>query len=332
GVSTLISNTVGISNTAIGETALLTNTTGFRNTAVGSNADVGSGSLTNATAIGANAKVGASNSLVLGGTGANAVKVGIGTSIPTRTLDLRGRLLALEGSTNLAGGDRHVVQTDQNQSALSMVNANASFTNSVMEIGTLKSASNDFSLLRAWTGDGTNNAFTDLKFRVDGNGNVTADGTFTGGGADFAELLTVSSGASTVEAGDVMVIDPNSPRAIVMSTEPRSTLVAGIYSTKPGFMGSERDWDKPAGEEMGTYTMADMAEEFNEIPLAVLGIVPCKVSAENGAIQPGDLLVTSSLPGHAMRDDKPSVGTVLGKALGSLTSGTGVIRVLATLQ
>ncbi|MCH8981558.1 hypothetical protein IH922_06010 [candidate division KSB1 bacterium] len=60
--------------------------------------------------------------------------------------------------------------------------------------------------------------------------------------------------------------------------------------------------------------------------------MPCKVSAENGAIRPGDLLVTSSLPGHAMRDDKPGVGTVLGKALGSLNSGTGVIRVLVTMQ
>jgi hypothetical protein len=63
-----------------------------------------------------------------------------------------------------------------------------------------------------------------------------------------------------------------------------------------------------------------------------VGIVPCKVSAENGAIRPGDLLVTSAIPGHAMRDDDPKNGTILGKALGSLDSGTGVIKVLVTLQ
>jgi hypothetical protein len=60
--------------------------------------------------------------------------------------------------------------------------------------------------------------------------------------------------------------------------------------------------------------------------------VPCKVSAENGTVRPGDLLVTSSTPGHAMRDEKPEVGTVVGKALGTLASGTGVIEVLVTLQ
>jgi hypothetical protein len=111
--------------------------------------------------------------------------------------------------------------------------------------------------------------------------------------------------------------------------------VAGIYSTKPGVLGSERDWDKPAkgdGEERGAYTMEEMAAQFNEVPLAVVGIVPCKVSAENGAIRPGDLLVTSSTPGHAMRDEDPRTGTVVGKALESLASGTGSIKVLVTLQ
>jgi hypothetical protein len=66
--------------------------------------------------------------------------------------------------------------------------------------------------------------------------------------------------------------------------------------------------------------------------MAVVGIVPCKVSAENGPIAPGDLLVTSSTPGHGMRDANPRVGTVIGKALESLESGTGVIRVLVTLH
>jgi hypothetical protein len=33
-----------------------------------------------------------------------------------------------------------------------------------------------------------------------------------------------------------------------------------------------------------------------------------------------------------MRDDDPKAGTILGKALDSLDSGTGVIKVLVTLQ
>ena len=46
--------------------------------------------LTNATAIGYGAQVGESNALVLGGTGGNAVMVGIGTPTPHYTLDVQG--------------------------------------------------------------------------------------------------------------------------------------------------------------------------------------------------------------------------------------------------
>jgi len=82
GSSALESNTDGSSNTAIGDSALFSNTTGIGNTVIGNFADVIVGNLTNATAIGYNAKVGASNAMVLGGTGADAVNVGIGTSSP----------------------------------------------------------------------------------------------------------------------------------------------------------------------------------------------------------------------------------------------------------
>jgi len=68
--------------------------------------------------------------------------------------------------------------------------------------------------------------------------------------------------------------------------------------------------------------------------MAMVGIVPTKVSAENGAIHRGDLLVTSSTPGYAMKgtDRSRMLGAVIGKAMGTLGSGTGVIEVLVTLQ
>ncbi len=90
GYNALLSNTTGFQNTAIGYQALITNTTGTYNTTIGSNADVLSNNLTNATAIGYNAKVGASNSMVLGGTGIDAIKVGIGTTTPSNVLDVVG--------------------------------------------------------------------------------------------------------------------------------------------------------------------------------------------------------------------------------------------------
>jgi hypothetical protein len=68
--------------------------------------------------------------------------------------------------------------------------------------------------------------------------------------------------------------------------------------------------------------------------MAVVGIVPAKVSTENGPINVGDLLVTSSTPGYAMKgtDRSRMLGAVVGKAMAKLDTGTGVIEVLVTLQ
>jgi hypothetical protein len=71
-----------------------------------------------------------------------------------------------------------------------------------------------------------------------------------------------------------------------------------------------------------------------EIPVAIIGIVSCKVSTENGAITPGDLLTTSSTPGYAMKvtNRQAAAGAILGKALQSLASGTGMIHVMILMQ
>jgi hypothetical protein len=157
------------------------------------------------------------------------------------------------------------------------------------------------------------------KFRVDGTGKGFFDGGTQTGGADFAESVAIGAGEGRREPGDLMVVDRGSSRQLTLATEPYSTLVAGIYSTKPGVLA----------------TPHLMAENIaNEIPLAIVGIVPCKVSAENGPILPGDLLVTSATPGHAMKGTERNrmLGAVVGKALEPLSAGKGVIQVLVTLQ
>lgn len=76
------------------------------------------------------------------------------------------------------------------------------------------------------------------------------------------------------------------------------------------------------------------------MPVALVGVVPTKVTAENGVIRPGDLLTTSSTPGFAMKASPVVVdgvatyrtGTIVGKALETLGHGSGVINVLVTLR
>ena len=59
-----------------------------------------------------------------------------------------------------------------------------------------------------------------------------------------------------------------------------------------------------------------------------------KVDANYGAIKAGDLLTTSWHAGYAMKvqDKVAASGAVIGKALGSLATGTGTIAVLVTLK
>jgi hypothetical protein len=54
---------------------------------------------------------------------------------------------------------------------------------------------------------------------------------------------------------------------------------------------------------------------INYKPIALAGRVPCKVSTENGPIKAGDLLTTSSTPGHAMKANEPWRGGIIGTAL-----------------
>ena len=158
-------------------------------------------------------------------------------------------------------------------------------------------------------------------FRVDTAGKGFFNGGTQTGGADFAESVTVKNEKSDYQPGDVIAIDITGVRRFGKISAPYSTLVAGIYSTKPGVLATP-------------HTMEDSRIKNDEIPLAVVGIVPCKVTNENGQILAGDLLVSSSRAGYAMKgtDRKRMTGAVIGKALQPMTGASGVIEVLVSLQ
>jgi hypothetical protein len=137
-------------------------------------------------------------------------------------------------------------------------------------------------------------------------------------GGDYAEAVDAKGSRKSYEPGDVLVIGDSADGEVQKSGEPYSTMVAGIFATKPGVVGRRES----------------LVKDSAEIPMAMVGIVPTKVTAENGPIHRGDLLVTSSMGGYAMKgtDRTRLVGAVIGKAMGSLDSGDGVIEVLVTLQ
>jgi hypothetical protein len=153
----------------------------------------------------------------------------------------------------------------------------------------------------------------------------TGKGFFNGGtqmsGADLAEYFDVEGSRNTYETGDVLVISVHSDRKVEKSSTAYSTLVAGVYATKPGILLTEENAEQDDLERM--------------VPMGVVGVIPTKVCAEGGAIQRGDLLVTSSIPGVAMKADpaRVKVGQVIGKALQDFNQKSiGKINVLVSIK
>lgn len=173
---------------------------------------------------------------------------------------------------------------------------------------------------RTATGGGGSSTTTVVRF--DGTGKGFFDGGTQTGGADIAEAFDAEGDAANYEPGDVLVISTSQARQVTRSTESYSTLVAGVVATKPGVLLTERTNEEDASDQ---------------VPMGVIGVLPTKVSGCNGPIRIGDLLVTSSVAGHAMKGDVATIkerpGCILGKALDNFDSeGSGKIRVLVSVR
>jgi hypothetical protein len=100
----------------------------------------------------------------------------------------------------------------------------------------------------------------------------------------------------------------------------------GVYATKPGVLLTEKGIDDNLG---------------NTVPMGVIGVIPTKVCLENGAIKRGDLLVSSSQTGKAMKAIPGVIngieiypqGAIIGKALENFDgNGKGLINVLVNVK
>lgn len=183
-----------------------------------------------------------------------------------------------------------------------------------------------------------NGGCSNVAFRVRNNGNVTADGTFTGGGADYADMMTVAEEKTAYEPGDVLAIGPTGE--LVKAEGAYSTAVVGVYSTQPAFVGDPYGIVTDLKPNDEGYDPARASTAANRVPVALTGIVPVKVTAANGAIVPGDLLTSSDIAGVAMKAEPIQIqgvdiyptGTIIGKALEGLANGEGIIQMLVMLR
>ena len=128
----------------------------------------------------------------------------------------------------------------------------------------------------------------------------------TASSANYADLAEKYVGDKAYEPGTVVVFGGD--EEITACTIKGDRKVAGVVSTNPA------------------YLMNNELEGDTVLPLALTGRVPCKVI---GTVAKGDMLVTSAIPGYAIVNNDPSLGTVIGKAVGTKDDdGRGVVEVV----
>lgn len=138
--------------------------------------------------------------------------------------------------------------------------------------------------------------------------------------ADCAEEFDIlQSEVNEIDNGTVLVMDDETDK-LRKSYKPYDRKVAGIVSGASNY--------KPA-------IVLDKRTSGNKrVPVALMGKVYCKVDAEYDSVHKGDLLTTSGTMGYAMKATDPvkSIGSVVGKSLGILMNGRGLLPVLASMQ
>jgi hypothetical protein len=125
---------------------------------------------------------------------------------------------------------------------------------------------------------------------IDGRWSLTSGSRFE---ATYADLAEYYEGDIEYAVGTVLVFGGD--KEVTQSTEHRSTRVAGVVS------------------DQSAYTMNDGCLGIKTLT-ALQGKVPVNVI---GTVGKGDMLVASSIPGYAVVDNDPKVGSVIGKAIGT---------------
>jgi hypothetical protein len=138
--------------------------------------------------------------------------------------------------------------------------------------------------------------------------------------ANYQDMAEWVPAAEMMSAGTVVIVGQQGNNTVTTSTHAYDTSVAGVVSPNPG-------------------VLLGVAGPSKAI-IATTGRVRVRVDATKSPIHKGDLLVTSDRPGMAMKSEPLDVagvklhrpGTLIGKALEPLASGTGDILVLLSLQ
>ena len=254
----------------------------------------------------------------------NGGNVGIGTTNPVFDNNAGARYLSLDGGTGGPGE----VGTGSNTTGTSTHVGQFSFLNT-----NLVGSDKRIAAIAGFTDGATNSGRMDFYAKSAGSfgpptmsinsSNVNVTGSINVSGninAKYQDVAEWVPSSEKLAAGTVVVLDQTKSNQVIASSSAYDTRVAGVISSQSGITLGEKSDSK--------------------VLVATTGRVRVRVDASRGPIAIGDLLVTSDVPGVAMKSIPVEFagrkmhmpGTIIGKALEPLAKGKGEVLVLLSLQ
>jgi hypothetical protein len=168
-----------------------------------------------------------------------------------------GAIKLASGGDPLQGtltNDIHSVSSATNLTVWEISSGNASYSNSCLSVGAVRTANAAYALIGASTGDGSSDRFNDLEFKVRGDGNVLSDGgTTLSSPADYAEMFEWNDGNSSDEDRVGISVKLSGNKIVASSSSDDAAHIIGVVSGNPAVLG-DAAWNKHhAKYEMDEY-------------------------------------------------------------------------------
>jgi hypothetical protein len=174
-----------------------------------------------------------------------------GASSPTERVRIEEDGHFLIGQQDDQGGHKFLLYEGNNADGAIFRSGNASFTSIGVKIEANRAQNSAYSFLHMSSGNGN-----DLEFKFTGEGNASADGSFSGGGADYAEYFEWKDGNSSSEDRVGISVKLDGDKIVASSDSDNASDIIGVISANPAVTGDSANlkWNnKYLTDDYGRY-------------------------------------------------------------------------------